>query len=107
MAKFAVGDKARYIGPAIHGLTPRHIGMIVTIEVVGTDKCPATIVRNVTREYPGEQTYKVRWPHGKAGLIPERFLERLSGDSLPSRLTNMLTVPQGDPDKVKQPEKVK
>lgn len=110
MAKFAVGDLAKYIGPAVYGLSPCHIGLVVKIEAIGCGNSPAAIVEGIMQKFPNEQIYKVRWPDdGKAGCIPEKYLAPIPGDStsLPSWLTNMLKVPQGDPDKVKQPEKVK
>lgn len=82
MAKFAVGDLARYIGPAVFGLSPYHIGLVVTIEAIGAGNSPFLIAERVAEKFPGEQVYKVRWPDdGKAGVIPEKYLQPMPPDS--------------------------
>ena len=107
MAKFAVGEKAIYIGPSND--VWQDVPHPISCEVVEIN--PECLIKNlhsctVYRIYG--DGFRTHCPDGLV-YVDEKALRKLPGDStsLPSWLTNMLKVPQGDPDKVKQPEKVK
>ena len=82
MAKFKVGEKARYVGGAYHGCGQSDIGK--EVEIISIDApCPSSnpnkskIVYLMSQTfYLGETLYGVLWPDGKKGNIPERFLEK-------------------------------
>ena len=101
MSKFAVGEVVRYCPAPGNSKFYGQNGLLVTVR---QNKYKNYIDPSCDHEVgPGFPT-----PDGYA-FVRESTLRKLPGDStsLPSWLTNMLKVPQGDPDKVKQPEQVK
>lgn len=105
MAKFAVGDKAEIIAKR-----SKHQLIGLRCEVIAIGPFIAGSVAPDGRGYIGaDGDVYVSIENGMNGSFFNSELRKLPGDStsLPSWLTNMLKVPQGDPDKVKQPEKVK
>lgn len=82
MAKFKVGEKARYVGGPDHGAGQSDVGK--EVEIISIDApCPSLnhdkserIYLMATLFYPHETLYGVLWPDGNKGNIPERFLEK-------------------------------
>lgn len=107
MAKFAVGEIALVAinpSPKCSSLGYSH-GMQVEVTSIPGD----AVCRCCGRNKYYLDGYSVKCAGAPCVAVLESYLRKLPGDStsLPSWLTNMLKVPQGDTDKVKQPEKVK
>lgn len=110
MAKFAVGETCVHVTVRPLGMSPQarwpfkdgeHVRILNTKQDrhgLGIEYAIESDAHPLSAEEDG-----LPW------WCPECDLRKLPGDStsLPSWLTNMLKVPQGDPDKVKQPEQVK
>lgn len=100
--KFAVGEMAQYIGDAIHGVPLSCLGNHVRILAVGTGTQDVGYINAYKQNFPTEQCYEVDWLDNNYGLLPESYLRKLPGDSIPASTLAIFAKKQPNPDKVKE-----
>lgn len=116
MAKFKVGEKARYIGPTEKGATHGRECQIDSVDSPGWLGFDAISGFSISKgRYPGQIIYGVTWLHDSTlgGHIPESELEKLlpkhQPDDLriaePQFINHQLPRWLGQPEKEKTLEK--
>lgn len=83
MAKFRLNEKARYVGPATHGIRPVDVGAEIEIISVGCAPPARDMLKSekfhdlAQRMDPGKVIYGVLWADDSKGSVPEHYLEKL------------------------------